>query len=145
MRRNICWIIVVFMILPVLLAASHKQAVQAMERDKLELKDSGFTVTSGITGVLAEDESVTMATTLYRGNEYAFQISGDHSVVDIGIYIFDENGIQLATNFGRSLKDPLVMSCKQTGTYFIKIKIYKTVDGGQAYYGYAAGYQPVKD
>ncbi len=128
--------------LPLWLAASHPEAVRFLEDTKIMLHDLGFTIISGQTGVMEVDESTTLATTLYKGNEYAFYIGGGSNVSDIGIYIFDEDGIQIASNSGLKDVEVLKLTVKHTGTFFIKIKLYETADGSMAHYSYSSGYRP---
>ncbi len=123
------------------LYATRDEARRAANRAAISLSIYGFDYRSNYEiGRLDRGQSVTMARTLYRGNEYALTVGGDASARDIDIYVYDRNWNIVA--YDEEYGDVAIgnFNAYYTGTYFIRVKMY-SASRNNAYWCMVYGYR----
>ena len=119
-------------------SVSLKEAKRQADRSMRNLKSAGYTYMSSKGKFLNNGEYGTFKVFLYKGNTYAIIGTGDKSVKDIDVQVYDKNWNIVAEDYKSS--GPLYavqIKPKGTGVYYVRTSMYK----GRGYYFQTIGWK----
>ena len=90
---------------------------------------------------LTEGDYYKIKTTLYRGNLYKIVGAGDSYTRDLDIYLYDENDHLIDKDSQTDALPIVEVTPEWTGTFYIKVKMYK----GSGYSNVAICYKKEED
>ncbi|MBP5448581.1 MAG: hypothetical protein J6Y01_00520 [Spirochaetales bacterium] len=130
MFRNICCLLAFLMIAQVAVAADF-QEMEDEARDNLQMsllefmaKNDNFNVSEDEINAtqLAENKTLKMSITLFMMSMYGIVVSGDNTVEEIKVEVFNEDGKSLMTKMINSKsRDVITLNAEYTGEYQVNI------------------------